>query len=93
MQIEPQYPLDLSIIPDPEPGGKPDQPIKNLLELAIFGSPEHRLTVKELYEAMAMRFEWYRLNHSEVRAGLFGHLFCDLNQLPFARKVSDTLYR
>ncbi|KIM83462.1 hypothetical protein PILCRDRAFT_444660 [Piloderma croceum F 1598] len=64
MQIEPHYPLDLSIIPEPPPGQQPDQPIHKLLQLAIFGSPQHMLTAEEIYKAMEARFEWYRLNKS-----------------------------
>jgi hypothetical protein len=75
MQIEPHHPLDLSIIPEPAPGQQPDQPIHKLLQLAIFGSPQHMLTADGIYKAMEARFEWYRLNSSGVRAGLCDRLF------------------
>jgi hypothetical protein len=94
MQIESHYPLDLSIIPEPPPGQQPDQSIHKLLQLAIFGSPQHMLTAEEIYRVMEARFEWYRLNKSSgVRAALTslcGHIFYNFAQ--FCLSAQDQTY-
>jgi hypothetical protein len=46
MQIEPRYPLDLSILPEPKVGKAPDASMAKILQLAIFGSPQHRLSLE-----------------------------------------------
>jgi hypothetical protein len=66
--IGPQVPLDLSIPPDPRADEKP-QDLRKLLELAIFGSPQHKLTVAEIYDALSTRFPCYRsLSEDETNA-------------------------
>jgi hypothetical protein len=94
MQIESHYPLDLSIIPEPPPGQQPDHPIHKLLQLAIFGSPQHMLTAEEIYKAMEARFEWYRSNRSSgVRAARHFAVICSTHLLNLAcqPKIRHTL--
>lgn len=63
MQYNP-YPVSLRDLPDPEPGEQPPHPYTLLIKLAIQGSPQRRLTLEGIYEAVEVRFEWYR-EHAE----------------------------
>lgn len=68
LHIGPEVPLNLSIVPDPQAGEKPrDQ--RKLVELAIFGSRQHKITVAEIYDALRTRFTCYRsLSKDETEA-------------------------
>ena len=52
--------LSLRILTDPPLGQRPSQSTKNLCQLAILGSPERKLTVVGICEALKERFEWFR---------------------------------
>ena len=55
-------PLSLNALLDPSPGQRPCQSISLLVQLAILGSPNKRLTKKGIYQALEERFEWFRAN-------------------------------
>ena len=57
--IKPSMPLSLSILPDPPNGSRPGD-IRKVLELVVFSSSEHKLTVQEIYEALEKRYVYYR---------------------------------
>lgn len=54
--------VDLHALPDPPDGGRPTQPLAILMKLAIYGSPQQKLTLREIYAALENRFEWFRQN-------------------------------
>ena len=55
-------PLSLTALSNPSLGGRPCQSTAVLIQLAILGSPNRRLTVKGIHEALEERFEWFRSN-------------------------------
>lgn len=59
MQLGSDTPLDLSVIPGQPDGQKPLNFAK-ILQLAIYESPGHSIMLRDLYESLATRFEWYR---------------------------------
>lgn len=50
----------LNSLVDGEPGDRPAYPIPTIIKCAILGSPRQQLTLSELYQAMEMRFEYYK---------------------------------
>ncbi|OCH94840.1 hypothetical protein OBBRIDRAFT_721771, partial [Obba rivulosa] len=58
-------PINLNVIPDPQPGEKPGQSYPTLIKLAIYGSPHKRLTLQGIFEALENRFEWFRNNRHD----------------------------
>ncbi|KAJ7809485.1 hypothetical protein B0H14DRAFT_2379709, partial [Mycena olivaceomarginata] len=36
-----------------------------LIKLAIYGSPKKRLTLQEIYQELATRFQWFRENQHD----------------------------
>jgi hypothetical protein len=59
-------PVDLWALKDPPSRQKPGQPYPNLIKLAIFGSPNKKLTLQEIYKALIDRFEWFKDNSNEM---------------------------
>lgn len=59
-------PVDLWALVDPPGRGKPNQPYPTLMKLAIFGSPQKKLTLQEIYKALIDRFEWFTDNANEA---------------------------
>lgn len=53
-------PISLRSLPDPQPGRRPLYPYAVLALLAIHGSPERRLRLEQIYDAVEERFEYYR---------------------------------
>ncbi|KAJ4464936.1 hypothetical protein J3R30DRAFT_3396328, partial [Lentinula aciculospora] len=53
-------PVDLTAIPDPPPGQKPAEKHAKLVHLAIAGSPNLRLSLREIYNAIENRFPYYK---------------------------------
>ncbi|KAG7094326.1 hypothetical protein E1B28_007925 [Marasmius oreades] len=53
-------PLTLRSLADPPPGMKPHQSYNTLAQIAIWQSPRKRLTLQEIYVAIAQRFAFYR---------------------------------
>ncbi|KAK2460175.1 hypothetical protein APHAL10511_007854 [Amanita phalloides] len=58
--LPPDVPINLGCLPDPPPGRKPSQAYPLLIKLAIYGSPQRRLTLQGIYEAIENRFEYFR---------------------------------
>ncbi|EIW79095.1 hypothetical protein CONPUDRAFT_36475, partial [Coniophora puteana RWD-64-598 SS2] len=52
--------LDLWALPDPPAGEPPSHPYRVLNCLAIWGSPQRRLQLREIRQALMDRFDWYR---------------------------------
>ncbi|KAI0649204.1 hypothetical protein C8Q79DRAFT_903173, partial [Trametes meyenii] len=63
--LTPDQPIGLSALADPPPGQRPGQTIPILSQLAILGSPDKRLTLQGIYEALMERFEWFRANRHD----------------------------
>ncbi|KZP22334.1 hypothetical protein FIBSPDRAFT_1018049 [Athelia psychrophila] len=61
MGIPSERAVNLSIVPEnAHPRCKPDKSLPDLLKLAIFGAPEHRLTVAGIYQAFKDHFQYFR---------------------------------
>lgn len=58
----PEEEVSLSSLTDPPPGEKPGYPYPTLIKLAIYGSPNKRLTLQEIYHELMGRFRWFRDN-------------------------------
>lgn len=58
--LKPGDPVNLWSLSDPEPGQRPTHSYPLLVRLAIYGSPNQRMTLKQIYAAIEERFEWYR---------------------------------
>jgi hypothetical protein len=57
--------VNLSALPDPPEGEKPNQPYPILIKLAIYGSPNKQLTLQEIYTALENRFQWFKVRRNE----------------------------
>ncbi|KAI0671653.1 hypothetical protein C8Q78DRAFT_972555, partial [Trametes maxima] len=63
--LTPDQPIGLGALADPPAGQRPGQTIPVLSQLAILGSPDKRLTLQGIYDALMERFEWFRSNRSD----------------------------
>lgn len=63
--LSPDQELSLNALADPPPGQRPGQSIPTLSQLAILGSPNKRLTLQEIYQALEDRFEWFGQNRDD----------------------------
>lgn len=63
--LSPDQELSLNALADPPPGQRPGQSIPTLSQLAILGSPNKRLTLQEIYQALEDRFEWFAQNRDD----------------------------
>ena len=63
--LGPDQELSLNALADPPAGQRPGQAIPTLSQLAILGSPQKRLTLQEIYQALEDRFEWFRNNRDD----------------------------
>ena len=59
LAIPPHMPLNLSSLPD-EPLGTKSPKISDLIKLAIWASPDHKLTLRQIYNAIEERYPSYR---------------------------------
>ena len=59
--------VSLNSLVDPPDGEKPGYPYPTLIKLAIYGSPNKRLTLQEIYGALIDRFKWFK-EHAEDAA-------------------------
>lgn len=80
LKLAPGRPVDLWALEDPLPGKRPNYPYPLLVRLAIQGSPNKRLTLKEIYEAIENRFEFYRNSPNGAWKGSIRHNL-SLNQV------------
>ena len=74
--LSPDQELSLRALPDPPPGQRPGQSIPTLSQLAILGSPNKRLTLQEIYQALEERFEWFALNQHDKSWQVRDHCRC-----------------
>ncbi|KAG2348085.1 hypothetical protein BDR05DRAFT_606114 [Suillus weaverae] len=65
LHIPPYKEVNLSALPDPPEGEKPNQPYPILIKLAIYGSPNKQLTLQEIYAALEDRFQWFKVRRNE----------------------------
>lgn len=65
LRIPPYKEVNLSALPDPPEGEKPNQPYPILIKLAIYGSPNKQLTLQEIYAALEDRFQWFKVRRNE----------------------------
>ncbi|KAF5341937.1 hypothetical protein D9611_001270 [Ephemerocybe angulata] len=78
--LKPGDPVNLWSLPDPEPGQRPPHSYPLLVRLAIYGSPNQRMTLKQIYEAIEERFEFYRTQPKGAWRGSIRHNL-SLNQV------------
>ena len=58
--LAPESPICLDSLEDPPPGQKPAYTYATLVKLAIYSSPQRRLTLSRIYNALEQRFSWFR---------------------------------
>ncbi|KAI5119529.1 hypothetical protein M0805_002551 [Coniferiporia weirii] len=58
--LSPGTPICLDSLADPTPGQKPAYTYATLVKLAIWSSPQRRLTLSGIYQALQNRFEWFK---------------------------------
>ena len=99
LELLPHQEVSLRSLPDPPPGEKPSTPLPMLIKLAIYGSPNKRLTLQEIYSELEKRFEWFRIHEKEkawkVRL-LFSvthFLSTERHRCGMCRTQSDTICR
>ncbi|EAU85223.1 hypothetical protein CC1G_06239 [Coprinopsis cinerea okayama7 len=80
LQLPPGVPINLWALADGEPGQRPPHPYPLLVSVAIWGSPQKRLTLKGIYQAIEERFEYYRNNPKGAWKGSIRHNL-SLNQV------------
>ncbi|THV04437.1 winged helix DNA-binding domain-containing protein, partial [Dendrothele bispora CBS 962.96] len=79
--------LSLDALPDPAPGQRPVEPLHLLAALAIYASPNRRLTLNEIKAAIQRRFEFFRkdsrwegsLRHTLSLQGVFRRIEKPIN--------------
>ncbi|KIP07645.1 hypothetical protein PHLGIDRAFT_70766, partial [Phlebiopsis gigantea 11061_1 CR5-6] len=60
--LAPEEEVSLNTLTEPPNGEKPGYPYPTLIKLAIYGSPNKRLTLQEIYQALIDRFQWFKDN-------------------------------
>ncbi|KAJ7157034.1 hypothetical protein C8R43DRAFT_883388 [Mycena crocata] len=63
--IDPHLPIHLQSVPDD--GHKPTLITATLIKLAIYSDKAKMLTLQQILDALADRFEWYRRHRHEVQ--------------------------
>ena len=58
--LPPEIPICLDSLADPPPGHKPPYTYATLVKLAIWSSPQRRLTLSGIYQALEQRFPWFK---------------------------------
>lgn len=59
--LSPGTPICLDSLQDPSEGEKPQYTYATLVKLAIWSSPQRKLTLSGIYEALENRFSWFRI--------------------------------
>lgn len=59
--LSPGTPICLDSLQDPPEGEKPQYTYATLVKLAIWSSPQRKLTLSGIYEALETRFAWFRI--------------------------------
>ncbi|KAH6909346.1 fork head domain-containing protein [Coprinopsis sp. MPI-PUGE-AT-0042] len=80
LNIPAGVPVDLWALPNTDPSRRPPYAYPLLVRLAIQGSKEKKLTLKEIYEEIENRFEYYRNNTNGAWKGSIRHNL-SLNQV------------
>lgn len=62
----PDEEVSLNSLVDPPDGEKPGYPYPTLIKLAIYGSPNKRLTLQDIYAALIARFKWFREHQNDM---------------------------
>ncbi|EKM58342.1 uncharacterized protein PHACADRAFT_71603, partial [Phanerochaete carnosa HHB-10118-sp] len=65
--------ISLDTLEDPEDEERPSWSYPTLIKLAIYGSPNKRLTLQEIYAAIENRFKWYRATTDKAWQGSIRH--------------------
>ena len=60
-------PVNLDVLRQPRPGEKPEYPYPVLVQCAIYGSPNKRLTLGEIYSVLEEKFEWFRTGQKKSK--------------------------
>ena len=63
--LAPEEEVSLNSLVEPPNGEKPGYPYPTLIKLAIYGSPNKRLTLQEIYQALIDRFQWFKDNSED----------------------------
>jgi hypothetical protein len=63
-QLGPDMQLTLDDLQEPPRGERPTFALPILAALAIHGSPQKKLTLSEIFQAIEDRFEWYARNRN-----------------------------
>jgi hypothetical protein len=53
-------PMNLNSLGDGEPGERPKYTMSVIIKCAVLGSPHQRLTLNELYEAIELRYSFFK---------------------------------
>ncbi|KAF5346277.1 hypothetical protein D9757_014840 [Collybiopsis confluens] len=69
-----EVPIDLDLLPDHDGNKRPPYTLAVLAELAIAGSPDHRLPSSAIYTAIEEYFEYYRINTSKKWRNSIRHM-------------------
>lgn len=64
--LSPGTPICLDSLPDPPEGEKPQYTYATLVKLAIWSSPQRKLTLSGIYEALENRFSWFRIREHQT---------------------------
>ena len=60
-------PISLDSLIQPRPGQKPDYPYPILVQIAIYSSPQKRLTLSEICATLERKFEWFSLREHKKK--------------------------
>ncbi|KAJ7062704.1 hypothetical protein C8F01DRAFT_1134997 [Mycena amicta] len=59
LRIRPDQPVSLYAIPDTTDGSRPGTPLRDLIALAICGSENKMLSLRDIFQAIITRFRFY----------------------------------
>ncbi|KAJ8077538.1 Forkhead box protein D2 [Marasmius tenuissimus] len=83
--------LSLDSLEDPAPGERPALPLPALVQLAIWSSPEKKLRLREIVDAVRRRFEYFKGEGGQKLANSVRHLL-SLHSV-FKRLPKEVEYR
>ncbi|KAL0576751.1 hypothetical protein V5O48_005241 [Marasmius crinis-equi] len=84
--------LTLSALPEPPPGERPPYSYNQLVQIAIWQSPERRLTLQEIYAAISGRFPYYRQADEELKKKWQGSIRHMLSNRDAFLRLRDTAH-
>lgn len=68
-------PVNLNALPDPPHGERPIQKLATLVQLAIVGAPDHRLSLRDIYKAIEERFLFFRTGETKWQVCRLSFIF------------------